>query len=191
MRCSVPPFPDQGSSPVDTDQSLENHEASELPLHRANRLILSIHRESLQIPTFANAEPIELGAPELLLLAALDRPDGGSRAEALDAAVSAAGAGPEVRARLEQLLDLLVTSGWITREPSEVSTRTPAEHVSHVGGSSARPALDDTAAISTPRSVRPVPDGYEFVGHLGDRIATVGWQELLALQELAEPITLR
>src|SRR6478752_2055467 len=151
MRCSVSAVPGPRISPVDTDHSLENHEASELPLYRANRLILSIHRESLQIPTFANAEPIELGAPELLLLAALDRPDGASRAEVLDAAVNAAGAGPEVRARLEQLLDLLVTSGWITNEPSEVSTRTPAEHVPHVGGSTARPVLDDTAAISTPR----------------------------------------
>ena len=176
---------------METDHSLENQNAPELPLFRANRLLLSIHRESLQVPTFANAEPIELGGPELLVLAAFDRPEGGSRTEVLDAAVSAAGAGPEGRARLEQFFDRLVTSGWITSEPSEVSSRTPAEPASQVGGNTAPPVLADTAAISTPRSVRPVPNGYEFVSHLGDRIATVSWQELLALQELVEPITLR
>src|SRR5882757_8970423 len=102
MRCSVPAVPRPRISRVDTDHSVENHEASDLPLYRANRLILAIHSESLQVPTFANAEPIELGAPELLLLDALDRPEGGLRADVLDAAVSAAGAGPEGRARLEQ-----------------------------------------------------------------------------------------
>jgi radical SAM superfamily enzyme YgiQ (UPF0313 family) len=168
---------------VGTDQDSVNE-----PIRLANRLIISIDHHVVQVPTFTNAEPFDLGVPELLLLEELTGPEGAPRAVAIASAATAAGAGEDGRARLVGFADRLAHDGWITTGPSEVSAREPAGPPT---GGATVVALDQTAAISTPRSLRPVPGGYEFVGHRGKRSATVTWRELLALREITEPTTLR
>ncbi|MGH8977303.1 MAG: B12-binding domain-containing radical SAM protein, partial [Acidimicrobiia bacterium] len=95
---------------------------------------------------------------------------------------------PDARPGLEGFLARLTQTGWITTGPSELSARAAA---SALTPPVRLPELDETAAISTPLSLRPVPGGYEFVSHLGDRVATVTWQQLLALREITEPTDLR
>ncbi len=79
---------------------------------------------------------------------------------------------------------MLRQGGWTTDGRSDVATRPPVD-VPTENAVTLQP--DDTVAISTPRSVRAVPGGYEFVGHYGERTATVTWRELLALQSITEP----
>jgi radical SAM superfamily enzyme YgiQ (UPF0313 family) len=174
------------------DKHLDGAKGAGPTFRAANRLFVSIHQQGLQLPAFTQAEPVRLGVPELLVLAAFVEPGGATRAAAAEAAATTAGLDAEGRSRLDPFVDLLAKRNWITTGPSEVADRAPVDGAS--GGSepaAARPGLDDTAAISTPLSVRPVPGGYEFVDHPGDRLATVTWQELLALREITEPRTLR
>ena len=174
---------------ADTNEDSTYPEASAKPMWPANRLIVSIQRHGLEVPTFTNAAPIGLGAPELILLDELNRPGGATRAEAVESAATGAALGRDDRERLEQLFDRLEKDGWISPEPSEVLDRAPAGPAPRPTRRPA-PALSDSAAISTPWSVRPVPGGYEFVGHLGDRLAAVSSRELLAMGELTEPVTI-
>ena len=92
----------------------------------ADRLIVSIQRNSLQVPTFTNAEPIELGVPELLLFCGALPARRSVQAVAIDAAGTSAGLGPEARADLERFAAGLAKSGRITTGPSEVSARAAA-----------------------------------------------------------------
>jgi radical SAM superfamily enzyme YgiQ (UPF0313 family) len=184
----------QGSESKDDplDDSYEESatpETTEPALHVANRLIVSIERHGLRLPTFANAEPIDLGALELLVLATFATSTGATRLEAVDSAIAKAGAGVEDRVRLHRFVDRLVRDHWLTTQPGEFAARAPAATPRTGGG--ALPRLDETAAISTPLAVRPVPGGYEFVDHHGERLATVTSSELLALREIADPVTLR
>ena len=155
----------------------------------ANSLIISIEPHSLQVPTFSNAEPLEVGVPEFLFLAELDGPQG-----------AFAGCGhrdghdrPRSRSRRA-----LPESNGSPNASSKAAGSRPAtapsglKRARRASATSCRvPDLDQFAAISTPRSLRPVPGGYEFVGHDGERITTVTWPELLALREITEPIRSR
>ena len=126
-----------------TDHDVANQVEAEPALRVANRLIVSIQRPGLRLPTFSNAEPLEVGCAELLLLAALAEPDGATRASAIEAAATGAEVGPEGRARLEQFIDRLAKDNWITTGSSDVPARAP------VGT-----ALDGSGRTPPPRARR-------------------------------------
>ena len=73
---------------VDTNEHSTHSEAASTPRWPANRLIVSIERQGLEVPTFTLQAPMVLGTPEMLLLDALNRPGGASRDEAMEFAAS-------------------------------------------------------------------------------------------------------
>ena len=89
-RCTVPLIPRSRMSRW-RRLSRNRTRAGQPSVRLANRLIVSIEHHSLQVPTFSNAEPLELGVPEFLLLAELGRADGGRGRRRSTRAVTGAG----------------------------------------------------------------------------------------------------